>query len=326
VQSGLLAEVPGVFSEGLGKLKDVQVKIHVKNGAIPRFFKARPIPYALKEKVENELDRLQHEGIIEPVQFSEWAAPIVPVCKANGQIRICGDYKVTINRSVVEDKYPLPRVNDLYASLAGGETFSKLDLRHAYLQLPLDEGSREYVTINTHKGLFRYTRLPYGISVAPSIFQRALECVLADIPRVCIFLDDILVTGKTREEHVANLRWVLRRLDEAGLKLNNDKCEFFNQSVVYLGHKIDRDGLHPTDDKVRAIRDAPSPTNVKELRSWLGLLNYYGRFLRNLSTTLAPLHVLLRKETKWCWGNEQASAFEAAKQLLQSDSLLVHFD
>ena len=326
VQSGLLAEVPGVFSEGLGKLKDVQVKIHVKNGAIPRFFKARPIPYALKEKVENELDRLQHEGIIEPVQFSEWAAPIVPVCKANGQIRICGDYKVTINRSVVENKYPLPRVNDLYASLAGGETFSKLDLRHAYLQLPLDEGSREYVTINTHKGLFRYTRLPYGISVAPSIFQRALECVLADIPRVCIFLDDILVTGKTREEHVANLRWVLRRLDEAGLKLNNDKCEFFNQSVVYLGHKIDRDGLHPTDDKVRAIRDAPSPTNVKELRSWLGLLNYYGRFLRNLSTTLAPLHVLLRKETKWCWGNEQASAFEAAKQLLQSDSLLVHFD
>ena len=326
VQSGLLAEVPGVFSEGLGKLKDVQVKINVKNGAIPRFFKARPIPYALKEKVENELDRLQHEGIIEPVQFSEWAAPIVPVCKANGQIRICGDYKVTINRSVVEDKYPLPRVNDLYASLAGGETFSKLDLRHAYLQLPLDEGSREYVTINTHKGLFRYTRLPYGISVAPSIFQRALECVLADIPRVCIFLDDILVTGKTREEHVANLRWVLRRLDEAGLKLNNDKCEFFNQSVVYLGHKIDRDGLHPTDDKVRAIRDAPSPTNVKELRSWLGLLNYYGRFLRNLSTTLAPLHVLLRKETKWCWGNEQASAFEAAKQLLQSDSLLVHFD
>ncbi|KAI0216624.1 hypothetical protein LSAT2_031375, partial [Lamellibrachia satsuma] len=128
------------------------------------------------------------------------------------QIRICGDYKVTINRSLVEDKYPLPRVNDLYASLAGGETFSKLDLRHAYLQLPLDEGSREYVTINTHKGLFRYTRLPYGISVAPSIFQRALECVLADIPRVCIFLDDILVTGKTREEHVANLRWVLRRL------------------------------------------------------------------------------------------------------------------
>ena len=97
-------------------------------------------------------------------------------------------------------------------------------------------------------------------------------------------------------------------------------------AVVYLGHKIDRDGLHPTDEKVRAIQDAPHPTNVKELRAWLGLLNYYGRFLCNLSTTLAPLHVLLRKETKWQWGKDQNEAFVAAKNLLQSDSLLVHFD
>ena len=150
IHAELLAEVPDVFAEGLGKLKEMQVKINVKSGTIPRFFKARPIPYALKEKVENELDRLQQEVIIEPVQFAEWAAPIVPVCKSNGQIRICGDYKVTIIRSVVEDKYPLPRVNDLYASLAGGESFTKLDLSHAYLQLPLDEGSRDYVTVNTH--------------------------------------------------------------------------------------------------------------------------------------------------------------------------------
>ena len=260
------------------------------------------------------------------MQFAEWAAPIVPVCKSNGQIRICGDYKVTINKGVVEDKYPLPRVNDLYASLAGEESFTKLDLSHAYLQLPLDEGSRDYITINTHKGLFRYTRLPYGISVAPSIFQRTLESLLVGIPRVCIFLDDILVTGKTREEHVANLRLVLKRLDQAGLKLNNQKCEFFNQSVVYLGHKIGRDGLHPTDEKVKAIWDAPNPTNVRELRSWLGLLNYYGRFLCNMSTILAPLHILLRKETKWRWENEQVTAFRAAKEMLQSESLLVHFD
>ena len=150
--------------------------------------------------------------------------------------------------------------------------------------------------------------------------------MLAGIPHVCIFLDDILVTGKTQSEHVANLRLVLKRLDEAGLKLNNEKCQFFNASVVYLGHKIDRNGLHPTDEKVRAIQDAPHPTNLKELRAWLGLLNYYGRFLINLSTTLAPLHVLIRKETKWQWGKDQSEAFRAAKNLLQSDSLLVHFD
>ena len=129
---------------------------------------------------------------------------------------------------------------------------------HIYNFRSMNEGSRDYVTIITHKGLFRYTRLPYGISVAPSVLQRTLESLLAGIPRVYIFLDDILVTGKAREEHVANLRLVLKRLDEAGLKLNNQKCEFFNQSVVYLGRKIDRDGLHPTDEKVRAIRDAPT--------------------------------------------------------------------
>ena len=257
VHAQLMEEVPDVFKEGLGELKGMKVNIHVKDDAIPRFHKARPVPYATKQKVEDELNRLQESGIIEPIQFSEWAAPIVPVLKSNGQIRICGDYKVTINKGVVEDKYPLPRVNDLYASLTGGETFSKLDMSQAYLQLKLDEGSRDYVTINTHKGLFRYTRLPYGLSVAPSIFQRTLECVLAGIPHVCIFLDDILVTGKTQSEHVTNLRLVLKRLDEAGLKLNNEKCQFFNASVVYLGHKIDRNGLHPTDEKVRAIQDAP---------------------------------------------------------------------
>ena len=225
VHAQLMTEVPNVFREGLGELKGMKVNIHVKDDATPRFHKARHVPYAMKEKVEYELKRLQETGIIEPVQFSEWAAPIVPALKSNGQIRTCGDYKLTINQGVVEDKYPLPRVNDLYASLTGGETFSKLDLSHAYLQLKIDEPSRDYVTINTHKGLFRYTRLPYGLSVAPSIFQRTLECVLAGIPHVCIFLDDILVTGNTQSEHVANLRLVLKRLDEAGLKLNNEKCQ-----------------------------------------------------------------------------------------------------
>ena len=147
----------------------------------------------------------------------------------------------------------------------------------------------------------------------------------AGIPHVCIFLDDIIVTGKTQSEHVANLRLVLKRLDEAGLKLNNEKCQFFNASLVYLGGKIDRDGLHPTDEKVRAIQNAPHPTNVKENGAWLGLLNYYGRLLCSLSTILAPLHVLLRKETKWQWGKYQNEAFVAAKNLLQSDSLLVHY-
>ena len=127
----------------------MKVNIHVKDDATQRFHTARPVPYAMKEKIKDELKRLQETGIIEPVQLFEWAAHIVPVLKSNGQIRICGDYKVTINKGVVEDKYQLPRMNDFFASLTGGETFTKLDLSHAYLQLTLDEGSRDYDTINT---------------------------------------------------------------------------------------------------------------------------------------------------------------------------------
>ena len=156
--------------------------------------------------------------------------------------------------------------------------------------------------------------------MASSVFQRTLEYVLAGMPHVCIFLDDILVTGKTQSEHVANLGLVLKRLDYVGRKLNNEKCQFFNASVVYLGHKIDRDALHPTNEKVRAIQDALTRKSVARTPKLLG------RFLCILSTTLAPLHVLLRKETTWQWEQYQNEAFMAAKKLLQSDSLLVHFD
>ena len=148
IHAELLAEVPDVFAEGLGKLKELQVKINVKRGTIRRFFKARPIPYALKEKVENELDKkaLSNQCNLQNGQHRS-SRSASPMARYGSVVTI---YKVTINRSVVEDKYPLPRVNDLYASLAGGESFTKLDLSHAYLQLPLDEGSRDYVTINTH--------------------------------------------------------------------------------------------------------------------------------------------------------------------------------
>ena len=160
-----------LFEGNLGKVKGVTAKIHVDPDATPRFFKARSVPFALQRKVEKELDRLQEQGIIEPVQFSEWAAPIVPVMKQDGSIRICGDYKVTINRVAKLDKYPIPKIDDMFTSLSGGQRFSKLDLSHAYQQIELDEDSQHFVTINTHKGLFRYNRLPFGVASAPVHFS-----------------------------------------------------------------------------------------------------------------------------------------------------------
>ena len=171
--------------------------------------------------------------------------------------------------------YPLPKVEDLFSTLAGGITFTKLDLSQAYQQLVLDDDSKEIVTINTYKGLFSYERLPFGVSSAPGIFQRTMETVLAGVPRVLVYLDDILVTGASQEEHMSNLKEVLSRLQEAGLHLRKDKCEFMISSVIYLGHIIDANGLHPAPDKLKAVRNAPAPHNVTQLKAYLvGLYRY----------------------------------------------------
>ena len=322
----VLEQHANVFKQELGELKGTQAKIHVDDNVRPRFEKARTVPFAIREKVEEELERLQALGVIRPVQFSDWAAPIVPVLKGDGRLRICGDYKVTINKAAKLEKYPIPRIEELFASLAGGKTFSKLDLSHAYLQIPLDEASRQYVTINTHKGLFEYLRLPFGVASAPSIFQRVMENLLQGIPRVCVYIDDILVTGATEEEHLANLAQVLQRLESAGMRLKQEKCAFLLKSVSYLGHVISAEGLHTADSKVKAVVDAPDPRNISELRSFLGMVNYYGKFLPNLATTLSPLYHLLRQTTSWRWGPKQKRAFRKVKRLLKSSRVLTHFD
>ena len=272
------------------------------------------------------MERLLKDGVIEQVQFSEWAAPVVLVLKKDNSVRLCGDYKVTINQVAKTDTYPLPRIDDLFASLAGGTCFSKLDLAHAYHQIPLDEASKKYATINTHKGLYRYNRLPFGISSAPSIFQRTIENILQDTAGVAVYIDDILITGKDDAEHLQNLDKVLSKLEEAGVRLKKDKCFFQLPSVEYLGHKVSAAGLQPTDAKVKAIKEAPAPMNVSQLKSFLGLVNYYGKFLPNLLSVLSPLYRLLQSSTKWSWGAEQATAFQKVKSMLTSDSILVHFD
>ena len=322
----VLEEHKDVFSKELGKLTGTQAKIYVDPKATPKFMKARPVPYALKAKVELELDRLQSEGILSPVEFSEWAAPIVPVVKQDGTVRICGDYECTVNQVSKLDNYPIPKTEDLLATLGGGNRFTKLDMSQAYQQLELEEGSRKFTTINTHKGLYQYNRLPFGVSSAPGIFQRTMENLLQGIPQVVVRIDDILVSGKDDPDHLANLERVLNRISTAGLKLRLDKCLFMQPTVTYCGYVITGDGIQPVAAKVDAIKNAPEPKNVSQLRAFLGMLNYYHRFLPDVATVLEPLHQLLRKGEKCKWLEEQQTAFDKAKELLQSADLLVHFD
>ena len=168
-------------------------------------FKPRTVPYVLKAKVGTQLDRLVKQGIITLIQFSDWSAPIVPVVKKDGSIRVCGDYKLTANKLSRLESYPLPRVEDLFSALSGGKAFSKLDLSQVYLQLELDNESKKYLTMNTHKGLFRYNRLPFGVSSAPAIFQLTMDSLFQGFNGVLAYLDDILVTGSSTEEHLVNL-------------------------------------------------------------------------------------------------------------------------
>ena len=182
----VLARHPTVFEESLGLVQGTTAKIHVDPAAQPKFFKARPVPYALRDKVDKEIDHLVKEGVIQPVTHSDWAAPVVPVVKRDGSVRLCGDYKITVNKLAKFDSYPLPRIDDLFASLSGGSTYTKLDLAHAYLQVPLDAESKKFTTINTHRGLYQYNRLPFGISSAPAIFQRTIENILQNLPHTSL--------------------------------------------------------------------------------------------------------------------------------------------
>ena len=300
----LIEEYSEVFASELGTVKGVTARLEVHEGTTPICHKPRSVPYSLKEKIERDLDRLEKLGVIEKVPHSEWAAPIVPVPKSDGGIRLCGDYKVTVNPYLKIDQYPVPSAEDLFAKLAGGQTFTKLDLSHAYQQVVLEEESRKYVTVTTHKGLYRYKRLHFGIASAPAVFQRIMEQILQGIPRVVVYLDDLLITGRNEAEHLDVLKQVLERLRQYGLRLKRSKCKLMQEKVEYLGYMIDKDGLHTVGDKIRAIKDTPQPQCTKQLRAFLGLVQYYGRFIPMLSTHAYPLNQLLRKGVVWKWGPE----------------------
>ena len=196
-------------------------------------------------------------------------------------LSVIGGKTYALLRNLVAPDLPqnktLPKPEDLFAMLAGGQNFSKLDLLQAYQQLLLEESSKKYTTINTHKGLYQYSRLPFGIASAPAIFQKTMDAILQGIPHMICYIDDILVTGANDEEHLQNLGEVLQRLEQHSLRTKKPKCEFLKPSVECLGHHIDAQGLHTMSCKLDAIVQAPKPENLQQLRSFLGLLNYYGR-------------------------------------------------
>ena len=191
---------------------------------------------------------------------------------------------MTVNQALDVEEYPLPTPEDLFSTLSGGKYFSKLDLSQAYLQVPVDEASKPYLTVNTHRGLYVYNRLPFGVASAPAMFQQIMDTVLQGVEGVTCYIDDILVSSCDEESHFQRLQQVFTRLENHGFRLKRKKCEFLMSSIEYLGHCVNEHGIQPLPSKVEAIVNAPAPENVQQLRSFLGLVNYYGKFIPNLAS------------------------------------------
>lgn len=319
-----------LFNEELGRVKSFKVNIHIKPDAKPIHIPARPIKFGIKNNVETELKRLEETGIISEINPNdtaiEWATPTVNVLKSNGKVRICGDYRSTINPVLIQQNHPVPLFDHLRKQLANGDKFSKIDLKDAYLQFEISPKSKKYLVISTHKGYFKYNRMPFGISTAPGIFQRALEKLLEDINGVAVYFDDIAITGSNDKEHLHTLNLVFSKLEQEGYKVNIKKCSFLQPSIEYLGHTIDKNGIRPTQDKLQAISKAPDPSNVKELKSFLGFVNFYERFVPHLHGMCADLHKLTSKHYRWKWSDHERTIFNKVKKSIIQAKSLVAFD
>ena len=291
----LKANFPEVFQAGLGKCTKTQAQLKLKPGATPVFRKARPVPYAARAAVTQELERLVKEGVYVPVDHSRFATPIVVVKKKNGTLRLCADYSTGLNAVLEDNNHPLPTAEDIFAALNGGKYFSQIDLAEAYLQIEADPEAQEMLTINTHLGLFRPTRLPFGVKCAPGIFQGVMDALIAGLPSTFAYLDDIIVCGRTEAEHNANVRLLFERIKEYGLRVREEKCSFLQKKIQYLGHVIDEHGRQPDPGRIQAIVNMPAPNDLTGVRSFLGMINYYCAFLPEIRNLRYPFDELCKK-------------------------------
>ena len=256
---------------------------------------ARTVPIQMRSKIKSELDRLSSLGIITKIYDSEWASPTVNVHKRNGDIRICGDYSVHVNKFLDPVHSPLVSIDDVISRINNAKIFSTIDLAQAFLQLPLDDDSKKYTVINTSEGLFQYNYLPLLLTASPGIFQSFMSNILDNIDNIIVYQDDILILTPDLKSHNDTLRKVLHTLKNCGIKLNYDKCKFYCDQVKYLGYVFDKNGIRPNPDKITPIVNAPCPVNVKQVQAFIGLCNYYSRFIPNFASTMAPLYLLLKK-------------------------------
>ena len=328
LEMGLVKRVDSSqVSRPLGRMLGRPATIHLKPGSVPyNCVTARRVPIPILSKVKEELSRMQLSGVIEPIATpTDWCAPMVPVVKRDGGIRICVDLK-RLNDCVMREHFPLPTVDDTLARLRGASVFSTLDLTSGFWQIPLAKDCSDLATFITPFGRFKFNRLPFGITSAPEIFQRRLQQLLDDVPGALVFIDDIIVFGDTMSKHDEALDKTCQRLNSAGLTLNETKCHYRQSQVKFLGHSVNAQGVSPDPAKIAAIAEMPTPRDVNDLRRALGLFTFLAKFLPELATIAAPLRRLLRRDSPWTWNQEEASAFSRLKSLAAASPCLAFYD
>lgn len=265
------------------------VELHIDTGdAPPRSQSVRCIPFAIRQEVAHQLRQMQANGVIQPSE-SLWAGLIVLVKKKDGSLRFCINYR-DLNSVTKSDKFPLPRIDDLLDQLGQSQSFSTLDLTAGYWQIKVNEQSKENTTFITHRGLFEFRVMSFGLTI---------------------------------DDHINHLRQVLSRLRSAGLKLKLMKCHFLRQSIEYLGHVITPVGLKPNSKQVAAVEEFPIPENISQVRQFIGLTSYYRRFVKSFTRIASPLHALTRKNAEFNRTAECQSAFESLKNSLVNTPVLV---
>ena len=265
-----------------------------------------------------------HEDVIEEATGASWAPPVHIVYKGNGELRICVDLRGA-NKAVIRERFPIPQIQDLLRQLSGAKMFSTLDLRKAYWQIRLSEGSREITSFKAAGKVYQFKKLPFGLASAQEANQRVMGIICEGMAGVLNYFDDVVVYGSTPEEQWRNLRAMFDTLRASGLRLNAKKCVMGVSELKFLGHVISADGVRPDLEKVKAILEAPVPEDQAQLRSFLGSITYLTEYVPHLAAVIAPLRKLTQKGVQWRWTTAEKSAYKGIKELITKAPCLAHY-
>jgi len=322
----VVQEYPDVFPEDLPGMppdREIEFVIELVPGTAPIYKRPYRMDANQLAKLKDQIQDLLDKGYIRP-STSPWGAPVIFVPKKDGGTRMCVDYRA-LNEVTIKNKYPLPRIEDLFDQLKGACVFSKIDLRSGYHQLKIRASDIPKTAFVSRYGLYEYTVMSFGLTNAPAYFMYLMNKVFMDYldKFVVVFIDDILVFSRNEEEHEEHLRLVLQRLRENQLYAKLSKCEFWLKEVSFLGHVISEGGVSVDPGKVKDVLEWEAPQNVCEIRSFLGMAGYYRRFIEGFSKIARPLTKLLEKGSRFVWTAESQTSFDELKKRLTSAPVLI---